>query len=234
MRPMIQLISRGRRKAPVKNTRSRWATIAAEEDQRGPVVDLAHDEAGADVERRAGWPTRRPATSRRPAAARSCRGTIVGSRAGLEEEREEDAGDDQDDEAVERDLAEHERPVVREDLVEGLARDLGRAEPVVDPAASRRHAGRRACSDGVSRASPVPVPEAGADRIAEVARSPRGSPSLSTAMGSCGSARVAGPKIGSARRAGTSKVDWWHGHSSRPACAWYSPTGQPRWVQSFE
>ena len=25
--PMIQLISRGRRNAPVKNTRSRWATI---------------------------------------------------------------------------------------------------------------------------------------------------------------------------------------------------------------
>ena len=38
----------------------------------------------------------------------------------LEEQRQEGAGQQQDDEAVERDLAEHERPVVGEDLAELL------------------------------------------------------------------------------------------------------------------
>ena len=47
---MIQLSSRGRRKAPVKNTRARWITIAATKMQRRPVVHLAHDQAGPDVE----------------------------------------------------------------------------------------------------------------------------------------------------------------------------------------
>ncbi len=44
--------------------------------------------------------------------------------------------------------------------------------------------------------------------------------------GSCGSGRAAGPKIGRAPSS-TANVDWWHGHSSRPEFAWYSPTGQP-------
>ena len=47
---MIQLSSRGRRNAPVKKMRQRWATIVAMNTQRGPVVDLAHDEPGAHVE----------------------------------------------------------------------------------------------------------------------------------------------------------------------------------------
>ena len=40
------------------------------------------------------------------------------ARLGVEEEREVDAGEDQDDEAVEGELADHERPVVGEHLVE--------------------------------------------------------------------------------------------------------------------
>ena len=48
--PIIQLISRGRRNAPVKKMRRRCTTIARDEQQRGPVVDLAHHQAGAHVE----------------------------------------------------------------------------------------------------------------------------------------------------------------------------------------
>ena len=45
---------------------------------------------------------------------------------------------DQHDEAVEGDLAEHERPVVGEDLVERLAREARAAEAVVEPADAAR------------------------------------------------------------------------------------------------
>ena len=48
--PMIQLSSRGLRKAPVKNTRQHVDQHGRNEHQRGPVVDLAHDQAAADVE----------------------------------------------------------------------------------------------------------------------------------------------------------------------------------------
>ena len=44
---------------------------------------------------------------------------------------------EQDDEAVQGDLAEHERPVVGEDLVERRAGEPRRAEAVVDPAGDR-------------------------------------------------------------------------------------------------
>ena len=45
---------------------------------------------------------------------------------------EEHAGREQDDERVQRDLAEHERPVVREDLVEERPAALGDAQPLVE------------------------------------------------------------------------------------------------------
>ena len=51
----------------------------------------------------------------------------------VEEEREVHAGDDEHEERVERDLAEHERPVVGEGLVEGLASGVRHAEARVDP-----------------------------------------------------------------------------------------------------
>ncbi len=44
--PMIQLSSRGLRKAPVKKMRAMWMTIDAEEDVGRPVVHLAHEQAG--------------------------------------------------------------------------------------------------------------------------------------------------------------------------------------------
>ena len=53
--------------------------------------------------------------------------------AGVEEEGEEDAGGDQHDEAVHRDLAEQECPVIGENLVERLLREGCGPEAVVDP-----------------------------------------------------------------------------------------------------
>ena len=50
---------------------------------------------------------------------------VHGREAGLEEERQIDAGADEDHEGVERDLAEQERPVIGKDVAERLA-DEGR------------------------------------------------------------------------------------------------------------
>ena len=47
---MTQLISRGLRNAPVKNTRNMCTMIDDDEQQRRPVVDLADEQAAADVE----------------------------------------------------------------------------------------------------------------------------------------------------------------------------------------
>ena len=51
----------------------------------------------------------------------------------VEEERQVRAGEQQDDERVQRDLAHHERPVVGEDLVQLGAHRAGDVEPVVEP-----------------------------------------------------------------------------------------------------
>ena len=62
---------------------------------------------------------------------------------GLEEERQERAAEQDDDEAVERDLAEHERPVVGEDLAAELldeARDAGALVDVVGRPVGELHA----------------------------------------------------------------------------------------------
>ena len=56
---------------------------------------------------------------------------------GLEEERQEDARRDEHDEAVQRDLAEEERPAVREDVTQLLAQQAAAAEVGVQPAAGR-------------------------------------------------------------------------------------------------
>jgi hypothetical protein len=51
---------------------------------------------------------------------------------GHEEEREVHTGDDEDHQAVEGHLAQHERPVVGEDLLEGGADEPRAPEAVVD------------------------------------------------------------------------------------------------------
>jgi hypothetical protein len=81
------------------------------------MVHLAHDEATAHVERdvQRGFVRLRhlDPTQRRVAAV--VRGLGHGR---VEEQRQERTRQQQHDERVERDLAEHERPVVREDLVQ--------------------------------------------------------------------------------------------------------------------
>jgi hypothetical protein len=87
------------------------------EQQRRPVVHLPHDQAAAhlegDVQRRFVRPRHLDAAQRRVRA-------VVDDllHRGVEEQREVRAGQQQDDERVQRDLAEQERPVIREDLVE--------------------------------------------------------------------------------------------------------------------
>ena len=111
----------------------------AEEHEGGPVVDLADDEAGTHVEAQVDG---RAVGLRHVHARQRGVGAVVDDvlGAGMEEEREEDAGEHEDDEAVEGDLAEHERPVVGEDLVERLAGEAGPAEAVVEPADESRSA----------------------------------------------------------------------------------------------
>src|SRR5690606_29004573 len=65
--------------------------------------------------------------------------------AGDEEHRQEDAAEDEDDEAVERDLTEQEGPVVGEDLAGELLDDLA------DPGATVEVVGRRGDLRGLAR-----------------------------------------------------------------------------------
>src|SRR5699024_9676134 len=64
---------------------------------------------------------------------------------GVEEHGEEGARDQQDHEAVERDLAEHERPVVGEDLAGDEPDEAAAGDALVEPVAAHRaelvHAG---------------------------------------------------------------------------------------------
>ena len=86
-----------------------------QEHVRGPVVDLPHQQAAADIEADV---ERRLVRLAHPDAVQLGVRPVVDhvGHAGLEEQGEEDAGQDQDDERVQRDLAQQERPVVREDL----------------------------------------------------------------------------------------------------------------------
>ena len=107
------------------------------EQQRGPVVDLPDEQTTADVERD---PQRVSNASVIGKAAQ--RHVVAGCRvdhdvgARPEEERQEGAGQQQDDERVQRDLAEHERPVVGKDLVHAPLEVAGEPEPAVDLAES--------------------------------------------------------------------------------------------------
>jgi hypothetical protein len=116
--PIIQLISLG--------------DDGGDEHQRGPVVDLSHHQTGPHVEADA---QDRLVRLRHPRAVERAVAPVVHHlpRSRREEERQVHPGEHEDHEAVERDLAQHERPVVREDLVERVARRARRAEPVVDP-----------------------------------------------------------------------------------------------------
>ena len=101
------------------------------EQQRCPVVHLAHQQATADVEREV---ERRGHRRRHLDALQRHVGAVVVDldHRRLEEEGQERAREQDDDEAVQRDLAEHERPVVGEDLAPELLDDARHAGALVD------------------------------------------------------------------------------------------------------
>ena len=103
----------------------------ADEDVAGPVVHLAHQQSAAHRE---GEVDRRVEGLGDLLAVERQVGAVVDTSAelGHEVERQEDTRDQQDDEGVERDLAEHEGPVVGEDLVHERPPALGDAQAVVE------------------------------------------------------------------------------------------------------
>ena len=104
----------------------------ADEEHRRPVVDLPHQQAAADVERQS---QRRGEGLGHLDAAQLRVAAFVRrlAHARVEPQGEEDAAEEQDHEAPERDLAQHEGPVVGEDLAQVLLGQGGQAEPVVSP-----------------------------------------------------------------------------------------------------
>ena len=113
-----------------------------DEHQRGPVVHLPEHQPAPDLE--ADPEDARVGLRHRGAVERAVRAVVDDlARRRLEEEREERSREDQDDEAVQGDLAQHERPVVRKDLVQRVLREARRPEAVVEPArdALRDHPG---------------------------------------------------------------------------------------------
>ena len=141
------------------------------EQQRRPVVDLADEQPAADVEGDLQRALERP---RHVDAAQVLEGPVVDDlfHGGVEEQREVGARQQQHDEAVERDLTEHERPVRREDLVELLPQAGGRVVALVElvegvRSPSRWHPSLSVWS-GNSRVVP-PLPEGRADGLGEVA-----------------------------------------------------------------
>ena len=184
-------------------------TERAGEHQGGPVVHLPHEQTGPHVEAQV---DDRPVGVGHGDAAQRLVAPVVDDRRrrGVEEERHVDAGDDQDDEAVERDLAEEERPVVGEDVAQLVAQHAAAADVPAHPA-------RRAARLGLRHVEGLGQPlddRALAHRIVHDS-GPTGSlkspvamrlPAGSIARGSWGSARAAGPPIGRAPSS-TSKVD---------------------------
>ena len=157
---------------------------------------------------------------------------------GVEEERQEDAGHDQHDEAVERDLAEEERPAVGEDVTQFLAQDAAAAEVAVEPA--------RGAAGGRWRDAERP-PEALLEAVLAHPSFQKPGPmgTGEVALGHEAALRVDGQRElrQRARRPGRptgcapsirSKVDWWHGHTSTWASSSYWATGQPACVQTRE
>ena len=104
-----------------------------QEHERRPVVDLAHQQPGAHVERQ---PHHRIEGRRHLRADEGRVRTRVRDRprVGGEEEREVHARGEQHDIAEQRDLAQQERPVIREDLVQHDTRDFGGPRPLIEPA----------------------------------------------------------------------------------------------------
>ena len=119
---------------------------AGDEHERGPVMDLPHEEAAAQIER---YPQRRIQRRRHLDTAHRDEGTRVvrGHHRRLEEERQERSREQDDDEAPERDFAEHERPVIGEDLSAEFLDEPRQAGALVDII---RGCSKEAAAEGIS------------------------------------------------------------------------------------
>ncbi len=168
-----------------------------DEDERGPVVGLAHEQPAGD---RRGEVERRAEGARHLRPLQRVERAVVDDRAadvGREEEREVDAGRHEDEEGVQRDLAQHERPVVGEDVAQRLARHAPGPQAPVDGRDDVGLALEAAHRFTLHHAGPT-EPESGPAATSV--------PSGATASGSCASGRAAGPKTGLAAWR-TSKVE---------------------------
>ena len=112
------------------------------EEQRGPVVDLADEQPAADLEGDVEGGLIRPGHLN---AVERLVHPVVGDlgHRRVEEQREVHTGQQQHDEAVQRDLAKQERPVGREDLVQLSTHRRGGVVTRVDRVALRRDDGAR-------------------------------------------------------------------------------------------
>lgn len=104
---------------------------SGDEHQRGPVVDLTDQQTASqvegDVQRRFQRCGHLDSTHRRVGA-----GVVGLDHRRVEEERQEGSGEEHDDEAPQRDLTQHERPVVGEDLASELLDEAGEAGALID------------------------------------------------------------------------------------------------------
>jgi hypothetical protein len=168
------------------------------EDERRPVMGLAHHEARGHARRE---------VQHGVVGGRDAEAHELAERAGVgrvrsdvrvEEQRQVGAREDQEDEGVERDLAEQERPVLGEDVAQRTADERAGAEALVHEAHGL-HLMAVGAHDGFTPQYDGPTdPES-----APAATSVRSEAMVS---GSWGSARTAGPKTGLAARR-TSKVE---------------------------
>ena len=134
-----------------------------DEDVRRPVVRLADQQPGLAVEGQVDRGRGRRSSSPGRAAAGSARGRRLCAVLGSKKKRQVDARRDEDEERVERDLAEQERPVVGEDVAQRLAQERRRAGALVEEADERRGSRESASAcrtphqDGADRAGEVPA-----------------------------------------------------------------------------
>ena len=185
-----------------------------DEHERRPVVHLADQQPALDVE---GDAHHRVERRRHLGAPQRLVRTLVDELLlrPLEEQRQVRAGDQQDEEAVQGDLAPQEREVVREHLVQHLADERLAADPVGRPTIdvpldepAAVGAGRRSCfvpGDGADDA----VERRAGDEVAVVV-------DVEGELGQRARRRSAGRTGASVG----SNIDWWHGHTS-----WRSVSG---------
>ena len=176
------------------------------EQQRRPVVDLPDEQSTAHLE--ADVEGRGVRLGHLDAPKRLV-DTLIRhfSHRRVEEQRQVHAGEQQHDEAVHRDLAQQERPVRGEYLVQLTPDRSRRVVAGVD--------GLALLGKGIVefRTHDVRSQNAGPTGSAKSPLATR-YPSSSMVIGNCAKARAAGPKIGRAK-CSASNCDWWHGHRIR-------------------